>query len=153
MKMFRGYHMIAAASMIGAVSAAEAQTGRLMRSPDAHPPATGKLTAAEKKANQKAAEAEKRATERNAAAAPRRSAANTGAIETANVTTERTPGADGAPAKPKPDKDGNFWPSWRYGPNGASGVFDSAAEVPKGWADHPGAFETEDEPAAAPLDL
>lgn len=29
------------------------------------------------------------------------------------------------------------WPSWRYGPNGASGVFASEADVPAGWQDHP----------------
>lgn len=112
-------------------------------------PDATKMTVAEKKAVAKAADAEKRAVERTAAA-PRRSAANTGAIETANATTERTPGADGVQERPKPDKDGNFWPSWRYGPNGASGVFNSADEVPKGWKDHPGAF---DESAPADLDL
>lgn len=29
------------------------------------------------------------------------------------------------------------FPSWRYGPNGQSGVFESEADVPKGWQDHP----------------
>lgn len=29
------------------------------------------------------------------------------------------------------------FPSWRYGPNGQSGVFESAADVPTGWVDHP----------------
>lgn len=29
------------------------------------------------------------------------------------------------------------WPSWRYGPGGASDIFQSEAEVPAGWADHP----------------
>lgn len=29
------------------------------------------------------------------------------------------------------------WPSWMYGPNGASGIFQSAAEVPEGWVDSP----------------
>lgn len=133
--------MIAAASMVGlAVSAAEASAGRLMRSPDAHPPTPSKLTAAEKKASQKAADAEKRAIERTAAA-PRRSAANTGAIESAVATAQRTPQADDAASGPVVDKDGNTWPSWRYGPNGESGIFNSAAEVPKGWQDHPGAFD------------
>lgn len=30
-----------------------------------------------------------------------------------------------------------YWPSWRYGPNGESQVFDKEADVPKGWEDHP----------------
>lgn len=29
------------------------------------------------------------------------------------------------------------WPSWRYGPGGKSAVFESEADVPKGWEDHP----------------
>ncbi len=29
------------------------------------------------------------------------------------------------------------WPSWRYGPNGKSGVFNHAEEVPDGWVDNP----------------
>lgn len=29
------------------------------------------------------------------------------------------------------------WPAWRYGPKGESQVFDSEAEVPAGWQDHP----------------
>lgn len=29
------------------------------------------------------------------------------------------------------------WPAWYYGPNGASAVFNTAGEVPKGWEDHP----------------
>ena len=29
------------------------------------------------------------------------------------------------------------WPSWRYGPAGASGIFDHESEVPAGWVDHP----------------
>lgn len=116
-------------------------------------PDATKMTAAEKKATQKAADAEKRAAERTAAA-PRRSAANTGPIETSLANAQRTPGADGVQAKPKADKDGNTWPSWRYGPNGASGVFGSADEVPKGWKDHPGAFaEGATEAAPANLDL
>lgn len=116
-------------------------------------PDATKMTAAEKKAVAKAADAEKRAVERTAAA-PRRSAANTGPIETVNASAQRTPGAEGIQERPKADKDGNFWPSWRYGPKGASGVFKSADEVPKGWKDHPGAFaENEDEPAPAALDL
>jgi hypothetical protein len=31
----------------------------------------------------------------------------------------------------------NQWPAWRYGPDGQSGVFESEADVPKGWEDHP----------------
>ena len=37
----------------------------------------------------------------------------------------------------KPDEKGFSWPSTRYGPDGQSGVFNSADEVPKGWEDHP----------------
>lgn len=33
--------------------------------------------------------------------------------------------------------DKQHWPSWRYGPNGQSGVFDSETDVPAGWQDHP----------------
>ena len=33
------------------------------------------------------------------------------------------------------------WPSWRYGPNGASKLCENEAEVPKGWVDHPEAAE------------
>lgn len=29
------------------------------------------------------------------------------------------------------------WPSWRYGPDGQSQVFQSEDEVPDGWEDHP----------------
>jgi hypothetical protein len=29
------------------------------------------------------------------------------------------------------------WPSWRYGPDGASAVFETEQDVPAGWADHP----------------
>lgn len=31
----------------------------------------------------------------------------------------------------------DHWPSWRYGPNGQSGVFESETDVPTGWEDHP----------------
>jgi len=27
------------------------------------------------------------------------------------------------------------WPSWRYGPKGEAAVFESEADVPKGWKD------------------
>jgi hypothetical protein len=29
------------------------------------------------------------------------------------------------------------WPSWRYGPNGESRIFQKDDQVPKGWEDHP----------------
>lgn len=29
------------------------------------------------------------------------------------------------------------WPAWRYGPNGARQIFQSAEDVPEGWADSP----------------
>lgn len=29
------------------------------------------------------------------------------------------------------------WPSWRYGPDGQSAIFNNEAEVPDGWTDHP----------------
>ena len=31
-----------------------------------------------------------------------------------------------------------FWPSWRYGPNGEAEIFQSAADVPYGWVARPG---------------
>lgn len=40
------------------------------------------------------------------------------------------------------------WPSWRYGPNGASKLCENEAEVPKGWVDHPEAAEKLTEKAA-----
>jgi len=30
-----------------------------------------------------------------------------------------------------------FWPAWRYGPEGASGVFQSENDVPAGWVENP----------------
>lgn len=105
---------------------------------------TKKLTGAAKAAAAKKAAAE-------AAGAPTRvkgSAANTGAIENTVAAASRTASVDDAAAAPVIDEKGNSWPSWRYGPDGSSGVFNSAAEVPKGWKDHPGAFGV-----AAPLDL
>lgn len=33
--------------------------------------------------------------------------------------------------------DAETFPSWRYGPNGESAVFDNADDVPKGWKDAP----------------
>jgi hypothetical protein len=32
------------------------------------------------------------------------------------------------------------WPSWRYGPNGESAIFQGDDEVPAGWLDHPAKF-------------
>jgi hypothetical protein len=31
----------------------------------------------------------------------------------------------------------DHWPGWRYGPKGQSAIFESEADVPKGWEDHP----------------
>lgn len=42
------------------------------------------------------------------------------------------------------------WPSWRYGPNGASKLCENEAEVPKGWVDHPEAAEKLTEKVAKP---
>lgn len=33
--------------------------------------------------------------------------------------------------------DPKWWPSWRYGPNGESGVFERPEDVPEGWFDSP----------------
>lgn len=30
-----------------------------------------------------------------------------------------------------------MWPSWRYGPEGQSQIFDHEEQVPEGWVDHP----------------
>lgn len=110
-----------------------------------------KLTGAAKTAADKKAAAAKLEAERAAPGAPRRSAANTGPIETAVVAAGRTAGADGDVKRPTVDKDGNQWPSWRYGPDGASKICASADDVPKGWKDHPGAFAKDADAAA--LDL
>jgi len=46
------------------------------------------------------------------------------------------------------------FPSWMYGPNGASAVFKSAEEVPAGWADHPSKVVAElPAPPADPVEL
>ena len=29
------------------------------------------------------------------------------------------------------------WPAWFYGPDGEAAVFESEADVPAGWTDHP----------------
>jgi hypothetical protein len=39
-----------------------------------------------------------------------------------------------------------YWPSWRFGPNGAAEVFQSESEVPAGWVDHPSKVVDEPEP-------
>lgn len=36
------------------------------------------------------------------------------------------------------------FPSWRYGPDGAQAVFQSADDVPAGWVDHPSKFKSAD---------
>lgn len=42
------------------------------------------------------------------------------------------------------------FPSWRYGPKGESAVFESEADVPRGWFDHPSKHNTaQAKPAAA----
>lgn len=33
-----------------------------------------------------------------------------------------------------------LWPSWRFGPNGESEIFESDEQVPAGWLDHPAKF-------------
>lgn len=52
------------------------------------------------------------------------------------------------------------WPAWRYGPKGEAAVFESEADVPKGWHDHPSKHaekapkapeaKAEEKPAKAP---
>lgn len=44
----------------------------------------------------------------------------------------------------KPPKE--YWPSWRYGPRGESGVFDCAEDVPYGWTRKGQVFVTHDRP-------
>lgn len=44
----------------------------------------------------------------------------------------------------------SHWPAWRYGPNGEGAVFESEADVPKGWHDHPSKHEKAEAPKAAP---
>lgn len=40
------------------------------------------------------------------------------------------------------------FPAWYYGPNGASNVFASEADVPAGWQDHPS--KVKNDPTATP---
>lgn len=50
-------------------------------------------------------------------------------------------------------KEEQTFPAWFYGPDGEAAVFDSADDVPKGWADHPGnAKAAVAEPKADPFD-
>lgn len=44
---------------------------------------------------------------------------------------------DKAPNAPRGHLHGDLWPKHRYGPDGASALFDRAEDVPEGWADHP----------------
>lgn len=39
-----------------------------------------------------------------------------------------------------------FWPSWRYGPEGASGIFQSENDVPAGWVENPNGVVEPDAP-------
>jgi len=43
------------------------------------------------------------------------------------------------------------WPSWRYGPNGESQVFETASAVPAGWQDHPSKVVTAARSGSEPL--
>ena len=43
------------------------------------------------------------------------------------------------------------WPAWRYGPKGASEIFESEADVPKGWVDHPSKVITPEKTGSAPI--
>jgi hypothetical protein len=51
--------------------------------------------------------------------------------------------------------DDNQFPQWAYGPGGASGVFNSADEIPAGWVDHPSkvkdAADTSDSGVKTPI--
>lgn len=46
------------------------------------------------------------------------------------------------------------FPAWRYGPNGAAEIFETEADVPEGWVDHPSLvvdLAPEPEPLPEPL--
>lgn len=45
--------------------------------------------------------------------------------------------ADKHPNAPRGHTVGTGWPSWCYGPNGEAAIFQTQADVPEGWADHP----------------
>lgn len=40
-----------------------------------------------------------------------------------------------------------LWPSWRYGPNGESAIFERESDVPEGWTNNPNDFKKEEKPA------
>lgn len=41
------------------------------------------------------------------------------------------------------------WPAWYYGPNDQAEIFESAADVPTGWVDHPAKVEEAPVPKVA----
>lgn len=45
--------------------------------------------------------------------------------------------ADKHPNAPRGHQVSTGWPAWRYGPNEQAAIFQTEADVPKGWADHP----------------
>lgn len=52
------------------------------------------------------------------------------------------------------DDKNSSWPAWYYGPNGEAEIFQSKAEVPTGWKDHPfnpGEAKAAPKPTAAPV--
>lgn len=57
--------------------------------------------------------------------------------------------ADRNPEAPRGHLRGADWPAWRFGPDGAKEVFQSAEEVPPGWHDHPSKVEQEAAPSEA----
>lgn len=44
------------------------------------------------------------------------------------------------------------FPSWAYGPNGQSGIFECEADVPTGWQDHPTKVKGAAPPVKAPAE-
>jgi hypothetical protein len=44
----------------------------------------------------------------------------------------------------------NEYPAWRYGPNGQSQIFQSPADVPAGWQDHPSKVSSTEKAASKP---
>lgn len=44
------------------------------------------------------------------------------------------------------------WPSWYFGPNGQSGIFNSIDEVPVGWQDSPDHPDITEAPTPSPPD-
>lgn len=49
------------------------------------------------------------------------------------------------------DKKFPDFPAWRYGPNGASDTFNSEADVPAGWQDHPSKVENQGKSSQTPV--